>query len=113
MKVNRNKTRLRVRKQLEVIGLKLPVQPLSELIQWLTKRLDQYGEDYKDISLVFEQGEDLDGPYQIALYGTRPENLDEYAERMKLVEAEEQAEKEKAMKYSKFIESEAKKLGIV
>ena len=112
-KINRNKKKLQIREQIENLGQSFDYQNLAELIQWLEKkRLDYIAQGFSDIELRFESG-GWDDPYDLVICGVREETDMEYSARMKTVEKEKQKEAAQMQEHRKFIETEAKKLGIL
>lgn len=112
MKVNRSKKKLRIKETLESLGTTLPETLLDKLILWLqNKQVEYTAKGYGTISFHFIA--EWDGPDEIFLIGFRDETDKEYGARMKAIEKEERSEAVKMQEHVKFIEKEAKKLGIL
>lgn len=112
MKVNRSKKKLRIRVTLENLGTSFPMTSLPEVIKLLqNKQADYESRGFTDLELHFESN--WDDPCDMIFVGTREETDREYNARMKAIEKEERQEAVKMQEHLKFIETEAKKLGIL
>jgi len=112
MKLNRSKKKLQLRVTAEALGTTFPETNLDKLIQWLqNKRSELTDRGFSNLELHYEA--DWDSPYDLALIGVREETDKEYAARMKAIEKEHRQESVKMQEHIKFIEHEAKKLGIL
>jgi len=112
MKVNRSKKKLQIRATVEVLGTQFPETNLDKLIPWLqNKQTELASRGFSNLELHYEA--DWDSPYDITIVGVREETDKEYNARMKAFEKEQRQETVKMQEHMKFIETEAKKLGIL
>jgi hypothetical protein len=85
---------------------------LPGVIQWLrTKQAEYENQGFTDLELHYAA--DWDSPYEISIVGTREETDKEFDARMKAIEADERREAVKMQEHLKFIQTEAKRLGIL
>lgn len=112
MKVNRSKKKLQVRVTVESLGESFPHTNLRQVISWLTDRETEWiSRGVTNLELRFSA--DWDCPSEIEIIGTREETDKEFAARMRAVEKEKRQEAVAMQNHLKFIETEAKKLGII
>ena len=112
MKINRSKKKLQVRVTAESLGPTFPYNDLNKLILWLQAKRDELSRGgFSNLELHYES--DWDSPYDLTLVGTREETDKEFNARMKAIEKEQRQETVKMQEHMKFIETEAKKLGIL
>jgi len=112
MKINRSKTKLQVRVTAESLGQTFPETNLNKLIRWLQTRRDELSRSGFS-NLELHCGTDWDSSYDMTLVGTREETDKEFNARMKFIEKEQRQEQVKMQEHMKFIQTEAKKLGIL
>lgn len=112
MRVNRSKKRLKLRKTAESLGTTFPYTNLRQLIEWLTEKETEYiSKGFTNLEL--HQEASWDEPYEMIILGTQDETDREFATRMREVEKEKRCEQEEKQKHVQFIESEAKRLGLL
>jgi hypothetical protein len=112
MKNNRSKKKLQVKVTAKSLGTMFPETNLDKLIMWLQITRDelvQSGFSNLELSYIAE----WDSPYDISITGIRDETDKEFNNRMKAIEKEKRQEAVKMQEHMKFIETEAKKLGIL
>lgn len=113
MKINRSKKKLRIRKTLEILGENLPETDLTKLINWLQGRKEYYeSQGFSNIELCFNSN-GWDNPYEISIEGIGEESDADYKHRMDIVQKEKLKESLKKQEHFKFIQTEARKLGIL
>jgi len=66
---------------------------------------------FSELEIKYEA--EWDSPYDLSIVGIREETDREFNARMKAIEKEERSEAVKMQEHVKFIENEAKKLGIL
>ena len=66
---------------------------------------------FSELEIKYEA--EWDSPYDLSIVGIREETDREFNARMKAIEKEERSEAVKMQEHVKFIEKEAKKLGIL
>ena len=112
MKLNRSKKKLQVRVTVENLGSSFPETKLDNLIQWFqNKRNEWTAEGFTNLEL--RNVSSWDYAYDLTVVGTRYETDKEFNARMVAVEKEKRQEADKMREHMKFIEAEAKKLGIL
>lgn len=112
MTINRNKTKLKIRKQISILDQTNLTGPIQKVIDWVTTLEKEYSDKgYSNMEL------NLEGSYEdypdLVLYGYIEETDKEYNNRMKRIEKEKRREKEFADQHKERIRAEAKRLGII
>ncbi len=112
MKTNRSKKKLQLRVTAESLGTTFPESNLDKLILWLQSKRDELqAKGFSNLELHYEA--DWDSPYDLTFVGIREETNKEFDTRMRAIEKNQRQEAVKMQEHLKFIEREAKKLGIL
>ena len=112
MKTNRSKKKLQLRVTAESLGTTFPESNLDKLILWLQSKRDELqAKGFSNLELHYEA--DWDSPYDLTFVGNREETDKEFDTRMRAIEKNQRQEAVKMQEHLKFIEREAKKLGIL
>jgi hypothetical protein len=112
MKVNRSKKKLQLQMTAEQIGTQFPETELSKLIKWLQmKELELMARGFTNLKIDYVA--DWDSPYELSFVGTREETDREFKHRMVEIEKERRSETVKMQEHIKYVEAEAKRLGML
>ena len=113
MKINRSKTRLKLRTEIENLGCELPHTDIAEVIKWLVeKKRELELRGYSELTLNSETG-GYDCPNDFVIRGNHEETDKEFERRMKDIADEKRIETFKHHEHINHITMEARKLGLI